>query len=276
MSSWVHAQGRMLKSARAIKAYFEHKLRMPFELLTEAPQTSMNGDIAFSADMHPHGLWGIRPSVPLAGEQELEVFNMFHTILNGVDKVEQKREDLHRLHGKLAQMHEELPSNVIPLRRTRMFERPTPSNDQRWVLKLDCLIESKHVSEIHKMAMELHAHSRRYAFVDFRDLDGTKRTNLPELLSLGAISLFVPELMTLSMTEQDVLKNLMKTGTVQRPLLMVGTGLPFSELRTLPGVHIEFLTLLSRAYIKLSKPFSEYKDQGLIHYFLDCLSQNPT
>ena len=33
---------------------------------------------------------------------------------------------------------------------------------------------------------------------------------------------------------------------------------------------------LSRAYIKLTRPFREYKDQGLIHYFLDSLSQNPT
>jgi hypothetical protein len=34
--------------------------------------------------------------------------------------------------------------------------------------------------------------------------------------------------------------------------------------------------LLSRAYIKLTRPFAEYKEQGLIHYFLDSLSENPT
>lgn len=265
----------MLRSARAIKAYFEHKLSTSFELLTEAPETVLDGDIQFNEAMGNHGLWGVRPSSKLAAEHTTEITSTFHDILSGMNAMTNQRDELARLGEKLTHQMEELPSNVIPLRRISE-KRPSAVNDRRWTLKLDCLIESNHISEIHKMAMELHVNSRRYAFIEYRDLEVSQRTNLQSLLSLGAISLFIPELTSLSLAEQETLTSLMKTGTVQRPLLMVGATVAYSELRSVPGVHIEFLTMLSRAYIKLSRPFQEYKEQGLIHYFLDCLSEDPS
>jgi hypothetical protein len=126
------------------------------------------------------------------------------------------------------------------------------------------------------MAMELHSQSRRYAFVEYRDLDKSTRASLPDLLAMGAISIFVPSILDLTLAEQSVLRELMEVESVQRPLLMVGSTLPFSELRGESGVNMDFLNQLSRAYIKLTKPFTEYKEQGLIHYFLDSLSESPT
>lgn len=274
MTTWTEAQGRMLKSARAVMAYFEHKMQTSLELLTEAPEHIGEGDVQFSLAMSQYGLWGVRSSQPLQTEEHLEIFKTFSAVLGGIETMEQRREDMTRLNAKLAQTVEEIPSNVIPLRRPSARAPEVP--DRRWVLRLDCLIESKYLSEIHKMAMELHAHSGRYAFVEYRDLDAEQRLQLPELLSLGAITLFVSDLTNLSPAEQEVLLQLVQTETVQRPLVMAGALMPFADMRGEPGVNLELLTLLARAYIKLSRPFREYKEQGLIHYFLDCLSDNPT
>lgn len=278
MTTWVYEQGRMLKSARALKAYFEHKLHTSFELLTAPPAHVGAGDVAFGEAMNHYGLWGIRAAKALQDEDQTEILTTFQSILGGLELMAQRRDELNHLATRLDESvspSAQLPANVIPLRRPSET-RPSATNDRRWILKIDCLIESRYISEIHKMAMELHSHSQRYAFVEYRDLDPAQRTNLTELLSLGGITLFIPEMMTLTMPEQETLKDLMKVETVQRPLLMVGVTLPYSELRSVAGVHVEFLSLLSRAYIKLSKPFIEYKEQGLIHYFLDCMAENPS
>jgi hypothetical protein len=148
--------------------------------------------------------------------------------------------------------------------------------DTRWILKQDCLIESSNLSDIHKMAVELHEHSQRYAFMHYSDLDKETRLNLSELISLGSISLFIPNILLLSKEEQEVLRQLATVDTEDRRLMMSGASVTYSDLRTEPSIDVEFLLLLSRAYIKLTRPFSEYKDQGLIHYFLDSLAQSPT
>src|SRR5262249_51742165 len=153
--------------------------------------------------------------------------------------------------------------NVIPLRRLprRSSTSGSSVSDKRWTLKLDCLIESPHISEIHKMALELHSHSRRYAFIEFRDLDKHARKDIGELTSLGAISLFIPSILDLTSLEQEMLRQMILQETLQRPLLMVGSTLPYSELRGEPGLNLDFLAVLSRAYIKLSRPFNEYKEK---------------
>ena len=208
----------------------------------------------------------------LSHEKAETVDMAIDSLMESVQALEHERDRLERL----AQMPAELPQNVIPIRRAGTRPAFSQVNDKRWIIKLDCLIESKYVSEVHKMAMELHSHSMRYAFLEYRDLDKETRHSLPALLKLGAITLFIPSVLDLTLKEQEVLLSLMQENSVQRPLLMVGTEQTYSELRTQPGINIEFIAMLSRAYIKLSKPFREYKDQGLIHYFLDSLSESPT
>ncbi|NJL25905.1 MAG: hypothetical protein HC902_12555 [Calothrix sp. SM1_5_4] len=175
---------------------------------------------------------------------------------------------------------DETPSNVISLHRKRTSGvAPTYSGGapvRRWILKLDCLIEAPHISEIHKMALELHYQGSRYAFVEYRDVDAERRCNLEDLLNMGTISLFVPDLNELSEREQATLGELVARDSASRPLLLAGSTRSYSELRAEGKVNPELLASLTRAYIKLTRPFSEYKAQGLIHYFLDSLSENPT
>lgn len=238
-------QSRLLRTAEELKAYFEEKMK----------------------------------NAPLSGERAATVREALEGLLGTSRELEESREALNRLEQRVGTIQEEIPSNVVPFRRPTPVRRETAFarvNDKRWLLRLDCLIESKHVSEIHKMAMELHSQSRRYAFLEFRDIDRSVRSSVPGLLSMGAITIFIPSILDLTAEEQGVLQELMHVESLQRPLLMVGSTLPYSELRGEDGVNMEFLNQLSRAYIKLTKPFAEYKAQGLIHYFLDSLSESPT
>lgn len=214
---------------------------------------------------------------PLDPERQEQVRLAIQELIAAVGSMEGEKEALAEFKKRVASAHEELPSNVIPLRRrtvTRSAEL-NPVSERRYILKLDCLIEAKYISEIHKMAAELHSQSQRYAFLEYRDIDKQSRQSLPDLLAMGAMTIFIPSMLDLTFGEQEVLTRLVDQETINRPLLMVGSTIPFAELRAQPGVNLDLLSKLSRAYIKLSKPFAEYRDQGLIHYFLDTLSQNP-
>lgn len=277
MSNWFESQSRLTDAAKTLLAYFERKWKTSLQLITEEPTVLNEDDIRFGMELSYNGLWGVHPMRPLEQASQLEITETFMSVFGGLADMKQKRDELIRLEAKLEQSLEELPGNVIALRKiAERTGKRTTGEEKRWMLRLDCLIESRHVSEIHKMAIELHSQSFRYAFVEYRDLDRSQRMQLTELLKMGAISLFVRDILELSATEQKVLRSLAELDTIQRPLLMVGTTLTFADLRREPSIDVEFLALLSRAYLKLTRPFSEYKDQGLIHYFLDSLSQNPT
>lgn len=272
---------RVIRSARVLKAFFEHKFQLSLELLLEAPVNELVDGMQFDLQIGGWGIWGLRSSAPLNEKTQSEISAAFHGLLGGVDDLEKRRYELALLESKYQTVIADLPSNVIPLRRpkTLVAERPSvffSARDRRWVLKQDCLIESANVADIHKMALELHSHSQRYAFLDYHDLDKTVRMNLSELKQLGEVSLFIPNILQLDKAEQEVLRQLLNSDSENRPLLMAGACMTYSELRTEPAIDLPFLLLLSRAYIKLTKPFSDYKEQGLIHYFLDSLAQSPS
>lgn len=278
MSNWTQAHRRLLTSARILKAYYESKLQMDVELLTEAPVPVLDHDVSFVPSVTGYGLWGLRPSKPITSEIQAEIAQMCEAILGGMEELELKRDALEKLQQHMERaLNGEMPSNVINLNR-RQINRPSRNQDSGRIvmLKSDCLIEAKDQDEIRKMAMEIHSQSSRVAFVDFYDLDVRIRQSLSQLISLGPITLYVADILKLSLYEQEILRHLMNHPPLQRPLLMVGSVIPYSELRVQPEIDEEFLTLLARAYIKLTRPFSEYKEQGLIHYFLDSLSSDPS
>jgi len=275
------AGSRAMRSARVLKAYFEHKLNLSLELLTEAPTEPLSEGVQFDMQVGSWGIWGVKSSAPLSEKIQSEISASFHSLLGAIDSAEKREHDLSRLQERYESATSNLPSNVIPLHRARpaigmpAFS-PKRKSKKRWVLKQDCLLESTSLGDIHKMALELHDHSQRNIFMNYLDLEKECRKNLSELISLGSISLFVPNILDLSKQEQEVLRGLASTATENRPLLIVGANMAYSELRSEPAIDLEFLLVLSRAYIKLTRPFSEYRDKGLIHYFLDSLAQSPS
>jgi hypothetical protein len=271
---------RAMRSARVLKAYFEHKLKLTLELLTDAPQEPLKEGMQFDLQVGSWGIWGLKSSGPLSEKVQSEISASFHSLLGAIDSSEKRQFDLSRLQEKYEMTIASLPTNVIPLHRTRSATQPpayspTPRR-KNWILKQDCLLESRNLADVHKMALELHEYSQRPIFVNYHDLDKETRLNLSELSGIGVVNLFVPNILDLSKDEQEVLWQMGISKIGNRPLLMVGASLSYSELRSEPAIHLEFILHLSRAYIKLTRPFTEYRDKGLIHYFLDSLAQSPS
>lgn len=280
MGYWIQEQNRLLKSVRIIKAYYESKLESPIELLKDAPVEPREGDIPFSGTVTAF-MWGLRPSEPVSKAVYTEIAEMCKSLLGGLDELETKRQQLERMQLHLERaLNGTTPDNVISLRRrpslTARMNASGAGTERRMLLKRDCLIEGKSVDEIHKMALELHAQGSRLAFLNFHDLEIHQRHSISQLLGLGSITLFIPDILLLNSYEQEILRHVLLQDSPNRPLMMAGTTLSYSDLRADGRIESELLVLLSRAYIKLTRPFSEYKEQGLIHYFLDSLSESPT
>lgn len=277
MTSLFSSQARLQRSARALKAYFENKLKREFELLGEAPRDARPGDVRFGAHLNRFGLWGLRAALPLNPAEHQEVFAMCDSVLSAIETMDERRalaEGVPLAEWLIPPSRAQAyPENVIP------FRRPTPGRaprveDRRCTLRLDCLIESMHVSEIHKMALELHSNSTRYAFLDYRDITPEDRTSVDSLLALGNITVFIPDITRVTRVEQATLVEVMNFVSTHRPLIMAGTMQTLGELRDDPAMNDEFLSIVSRVYIKLTKSFQEYKEQGLIRYLLDSMSED--
>jgi len=278
MKNWTQA-------AVTLKALLERKFKLSLDFLRSESNSSKDSqesenEIRLASELSQHGIFGLRSDSVLTFEQRLEIKDAFNKVLGGLADLHTQRHDLDLANSIFDRAQEEQPSNVIPFRRSRtgLSTGSVSKNPSRsgWVLKQDCLIEAAHVSEIHKMALEIHGLASRYAFIDFRDLEPDTRQSARTLAALGEINIFIPELVELPLAEQKALTELIHMNTLDRPLLMVGTTVAYSDLRSDARVHLELLNLLSRVYIKLTRPFSEYKDEGLIHYFLDSLSESPT
>jgi hypothetical protein len=276
MARQMNGEFRLQRVARALKAFFEKRFGMQIDFLTEAPKEPREGDLKFAWALSQAGIWGLRPERALSDSDRNEITGSIKTMLGAIDEMRAHCEDLARLESRLEAAMSEAPSNVIPLRRP---QEPSMGNfrpRRRWTLRLDCLIEGTDEFEIHKMASELHDQSSRHAFLNYRELGASKRLIPSELLELGAITLFVPDILETTRSEQQILKYIASLDTEERPLLMVGSVQPYSRLIDDTRVDPELLTYLVRAYIKLTRPFNEYKEQGLIQYFLDSLSENPS
>ncbi len=268
-----------LKSAHSLRVYFEQRLKTKLDFIVEAPLGEVQEPLCIPFDYRiaKLGLWGLRSQSRLRLPDIKEIADTFSCVLGSINDLQDRRHRLQGLQKQLEGTQKDSPSNVIPLRRSvPLNSSPFSNMDQRWEMRLDCLIESRQIAEIHKMALELHSQGNRYAFIEYRNLNRTTRLSLLDLLSLGQITLFIPSILDLTLAEQGILKRLIHLESLERPLVIAGTTLPFGDLRLEPAVHPEFLQLIARAYIKLTRPFVEYKEEGLIHYFLDSLSQNPT
>lgn len=277
MAYWIQEQNRLLKSVRIIKAFYESKLESPLELLNQAPSPITEGDLAFTGLVTSYGLWGFRSVKPLSAELRQEMREMCESLLGGLEALESKREQLERMQSQLEQaLNGTTPDNVISLRRRSLVSRPSFSSSRRFTLKRDCFMEGSNLDEIRKMATELHSQGSRIAFIDYSTLEIPIRQSISQLLGMGAITLFVPNILDLSLYEQEILRHVILQDTSQRPLFMVGSPLSYSDLRTDNRIDPNFLALLAKTYVKLTRPFSEYREQGLIQYFLDSLSENPT
>ena len=147
-----------------------------------------------------------------------------------------------------------------------------PSLDQKWVLETPFLIESRFISDITRMALEIHARTQRFAFLYWHEIDPPYRQQTQSLLQMGACTLFVPEIANLPKEEQLGLWNLMETANPNfHPLVLAGTAHSYKELLDNPDINQDFLKKVSRAHLRMEKPYKEYAKTGLFQFVMQGL-----
>lgn len=206
----------------------------------------------------------------LPEEKQTPLRELLLSLLDPAQKMQSQRDSLERLEEKyLIALKED--QNVVNFRR---LDKPEaiPKTQKRWPLKLPCLIEAASYGELFRMAFELHLKSARSIFLSWHDIDPGSRQKPQVLLELTSCTIFVPDITKVNMYEQASMLKVLKSPALDKPLLMVGTHLPYAELQALSSLNKDFLDTVSHAYLKLTKPVAQYKREGLIRYFLESLS----
>lgn len=180
---------------------------------------------------------------------------------------------LHALE-KQFQMSSKSTSNVISLQNFKLeqgigsphvFDIAFDGNSS---INIPFLIEAPTKEDAFKMALEVHGRSRRFAFLDFSQMDLRARTRLDELQKLGNISLFINELSLLKDEEIFCLTTYLKQKpSPQRPQIIAASSQKIKCLLEKQIVPRELIELLNVAFLRMTDSFYIYRKKGLIEYF---------
>lgn len=174
-------------------------------------------------------------------------------------------------------------NNVISLNKKRMEKfniEPTVDpvhTKKRPQLYAPILIQGQNDYDISRLALEIHYSLDRMAFLHYGDLDLATRIQVSELKSLGSISLFVPNIMELSRTEKSTLIDMCaETGRKDIPLIIAGTTSTYQVLLAKMGYTRELTQSLSETYLRMTKSFKDYKEQGILPFIYENLTRPVT
>lgn len=166
-------------------------------------------------------------------------------------------------------------ANVIPLRRSSLTETiKIPATKalrrrSRVGFALPCLLEGLSHLDLKHLALELHELSGRYAFIYLEELTWTSTADLK---GIGPVTLFVPEIATLTLQQQIALTEYLRSRpNVDEAHVVMCTLKPYAELRASGKVLAELLELVSVCYLKMDRPFREYRREGLLEFFFGSL-----
>jgi hypothetical protein len=103
-----------------------------------------------------------------------------------------------------------------------------------------------------RAALDLHAESGRYAFVNVADLNPNVWEDVVSVRRLGNLTIFVTEITQLSMLEQDnMLAILLGAASDQDPCFVFASRLNVSELRRSGMLHPDLLDLLEPTHQRI-------------------------
>lgn len=147
----------------------------------------------------------------------------------------------------------------------------TVSKPRRYHLKVPCLIESASIGDTFRMAFELHLHSSRNVFLSWRDIDPSARSKPDVLKELVACTIFIPDITAVPLTEQKAILDVIRDEDLDKPHFIGGTVCSYLELKSTSEMLDGFVDTMSQAFLKVTKPVSHYKKEGLIRFFIESL-----
>lgn len=211
---------------------------------------------------------GFDKSTSVQKEQLTDLVELYlETTLALADKVD----TLTQVEAQIARSVEDYGgcNNVIPLRRPVEPQILKVKTRSRLGFALPCLIEAQTHLDIKAMAMELHELSGRYAFLYMDDVAWRFSEDLKDL---GPITLFISDVSALSLDmQQKILKYLSSTPSVDEPQIIAGTLKPYADLRGEALVITDLLHRLSVCFLRMDRPFAEYRKEGILEFFFGSL-----
>ncbi len=190
-------------------------------------------------------------------------------------------EDLEILHERL--LVQSRLENVIPIRskaRLRNMDSISTSfqSPKRHSFQIPILIEAQSYSDISKMALEIHDNSERFAFVHFDELSDATRENSEEIANLRGMTVFISEICELDPKEQKALQAYLDmpfSSRLEAPQIICGTVFSYSDLRQKTLIDGRLLRRVATAFLKMDRSFKEYKEMGVMKFFLQSLTLTP-
>ncbi len=111
------------------------------------------------------------------------------------------------------------------------YEEETSTQKPQMISNLVHL-DGKNEVQIKKIALQLHELTHRWAFLPFTDI-ADQLTDIKEIIKMGAITLFIENVQTLSAAHQDLLlEYLAVPRSDEEPLVVTTSKLDISELRS--------------------------------------------
>jgi len=192
-----------------------------------------------------------------------------------------RSEDLELLHDRL--LVQSRLENVIPIRskaRENKLESIAPSfqSPKKYSFQIPILIEAQSYSDISKMALEIHENSERFAFVHFDELGDTTRENAEQIASLRGMTIFISEICELDHKELKALQaylDMAFSSRLEAPQIICGTIYSYSDLRQKTLIDGRLLRRVATAFLKMDRSFKEYKEMGVMKFFLQSLTLTP-
>ncbi|MES2962384.1 MAG: hypothetical protein V4760_00745 [Bdellovibrionota bacterium] len=166
----------------------------------------VNHENQFAGFVVVHGMKEARP------KKLIIMAELVSMVLEYGLKQEDRRERLRLIEERLFLMDESTKSNsnIIPLRPARFekvlevtemdFETEVPASP---LITMPLLLQVDPTFPLHRVALEIHNMSRRWAFLSLTDLPSDILSSKENLQQLGGITLFIPDLAKLS-TEQQI------------------------------------------------------------------------
>jgi len=204
----------------------------------------------------------------LHGVIRLMIENRMSQIEN-VDVLSELEENL------IAQQEREQHShgNVFRLSDYQANPYPLPENKINKAFSFAFLLQSQDQEDIFKMALEIHTRSGRYAFLPLRDLSPDVFSSAAMFKNLGPISVFLPEVTTLTKEQQATLLAYYRGPRDKDcPQIIAGTALSVAQLKQDGRVLPDLLQYLSVGFLAMNKPFALYKRENLLDFFYDSLT----
>jgi hypothetical protein len=178
------------------------------------------------------------------------------------------------------------PSNVVFLkdRRTKNLQAKIQTDEainsrpaKKSVMNFPFVIEALEAHDAFCMAVNIHEHSGRYAFLTIENLDAKSFSSVEEFERLGPMTIYIDDIEGLDLNLQASIARCISEKTSSSvPQIILGTDESLRILKMSPMVNQSLLRKLTVGYLHMDQPFSAYKNGDLLRFFAESLSARLT